>query len=328
MTDPAFSVVVLSYNSEVDLPGCLESLRRSLVPFGPTEVILIDNGSSDGTVQIGRASSVVTRVVERRVNSGYAGGMNFGISVASQDLVLIVTPDTRISEGALTSLLTTACACPKSAVVGCKFISGTTGKVDSEGGIILFPTGHAITNKRLSGDSGRIQVPYVEGALMMVRRPLFIGLGGFSEDLFSYYDEVDLCIRSWLRGLPVILDRRAEVVHFSKGSFGRHLELRAYLLNRNRILVTASFSPRGFLLPFVLGELMVLTATIVISPITSDGEHVRGHVRALAWTLKNLRKIRERREKLGTAFDRRAYGGIVSKVGVAQYLKRLVNAHA
>lgn len=326
MSSPTFSVVVLSYNSEVDLPGCLESLRQSLVPFGPTEVILIDNNSSDSTVSLGKSSSVVSRVIENKVNSGYAGGMNSGIAAASQDLVMLVTPDTRISAGALSSLLATADAFPNAAVLGCKLIDGVSGKVDSEGGVILFPTGHAVTNKRIPESSERCQVTYVEGALLMVRRPLIASLGGFSEDLFAYYEEADLCIRSWLRGLPVILDRKAEVIHVSKGSFGSQLELRAFLQNRNRILVTTSFSPRSFFLPFAIVEIMTLIATVAISPFVSDSKLARGHIRAVAWSLKNLRTLRERRASIGAVYDRKGYEELVSRIGVVHFVERLVNA--
>ncbi|UCH85145.1 MAG: glycosyltransferase family 2 protein, partial [Candidatus Latescibacterota bacterium] len=111
------SVIIVSYNSRDVLGPCLESLQQQSVRTS-TEVIVIDNASSDGTPELVRARYPWVKLIVGRENVGFSRGVNIGIRAASGDYFLILNPDTVVREDSIEKMLEFARATPSAGIVG------------------------------------------------------------------------------------------------------------------------------------------------------------------------------------------------------------------
>ena len=130
------TVVIVTYNSESVLPGCLDSLARG---FGdvPYHVLVVDNASSDATVDQASGSDQSVRVVQMGRNAGYAAAINRGVEEAHPEAsVLILNPDVRLHPGSVAAMLVTA-SVPGTGIAatepGCSRTSGLRMRTDASG---------------------------------------------------------------------------------------------------------------------------------------------------------------------------------------------------
>ena len=298
------SIVVLNYNTKDLLVGCLSNIAAQLgSAAADIEILVIDNCSTDGSVVAAQQTGIPTRTVVCDGNLGYTGGMNVGIAEAKSEYVCLVTTDVRPCDGAFETLLRTARQNQTAAIIGCKLLRGNTEQVDSAGGIILYPLGMAVAVRTAVDSQKPYEVPFVGGAFVLVRKSLVSRIGGFREDLFAYYDEVELCVRAWNAGFRVICEPRAVARHFAGGTFGQRKELRRFLMERNRLMVTVSVLSASDFLPFLLFESLYFLGNIAVSFSANNPKLARPYLVALAETLPRGRDLRK-----ATAESRRANG--------------------
>lgn len=211
---PTVSVVVVSYNNENDIEACLASVRRALVGLDG-EVVVVDNGSGDRTVEVVRAADPGALVVERE-NDGFARGCHAGAVRARGRYLLFVNPDAVIGAGAVAALLTEAQVHPEAALFGGRALrhDGSTDPRSWWGRPTLWSTfcfatglssafpGHRLLDPESSDrwDGSAREVPVVSGALLLVRRPVWDELGGFDRTFLLYGEDVDLSLRARAAG--------------------------------------------------------------------------------------------------------------------------------
>lgn len=230
------SIVILCWNDLKVIGDCLESI------YGGThaidfEVIVSDNGSTDGSIEFLRGTYPAARILENRANLGFAGGNNAGIRASRGEYILILNPDTIVAEGALDRLVDFADAHREAGGFGCRV-------VNPDGSYQIsarpFPTIwrywlRALWLQRLAhfsdlflsdnysrwkGDRERA-VDWQSGCCVMFRGDLLKKLGGFDEQFFYTYEEVDLCRRVWNAGYPILFTPRATVTHLGGQSVNR-----------------------------------------------------------------------------------------------------------
>jgi GT2 family glycosyltransferase len=230
------SVVILCWNDLKVIAACLRSLYEGtrVVDF---EVIVSDNGSTDGSIEFIRQNYPETRFIENRKNLGFAGGNNAGIRESYGELILILNPDTILHDGALDRLVAFADQHPEAGGFGCRV-------VNPNGSYQItarpFPTIwrywlRAFWLQRLAhvsdifisdhysrwkGDRERV-VDWQSGCCVMFRSDLLKRLGGFDEQFFYTYEEVDLCRRVWNAGYPILFTPQATVTHLGGQSVNR-----------------------------------------------------------------------------------------------------------
>jgi N-acetylglucosaminyl-diphospho-decaprenol L-rhamnosyltransferase len=226
----AVSVVVVSYQSEADLAMCLGSLERAAGQH-PLEVVVVDNASSDGSVEIARGYGV--KVIENASNEGLPKAVNAGVAATAAPWLLFANPDTWLSPGSLARLLATAsrdqrtgCVGPHLAYpdgsdypTGRRFPSLLMGATHAALGAV-WPGNPATRSYHMAGvdRSQPLEVDWVSGACMLVRRSAFEAVGGFDPGYFMYFEDIDLCLRLARLGWRVVFDPSAEVKHVVGGS--------------------------------------------------------------------------------------------------------------
>lgn len=205
------TVVVPNYNGAHLLPETLAALRAQDAP--ELEVIVVDNGSSDGSLEMLGAEPQV-RVLALRKNTGFAGAANAGVRASERRWVVVLNSDARPQRGWLTALL--AHVEDSDVWAWGSVLVDPQGMIESAGDGWRHGTS---AYKLLEGRSLDLlpQEPYevfaVPGAAPMFRRDVFVELGGFDERFFLYYEDIDLAWRARLRGYRAVLIPDAHVVH-------------------------------------------------------------------------------------------------------------------
>ena len=282
------SFVTVSYNSaralERALPPLLDQLGRD------DELIVVDNASSDGTVELVSARWPQCRLIEAGTNLGFAAGCNLGAGAAQGALIVFINPDAAPADGFLRALS----QAPADWDAWMPLVTmGDGARVNTSGGVVHF-TGIAWAGQVSEPVDVVAAVPhevgFVSGACFAVRRSAWERVGGFSEPFFMYCEDVDLSLRLRLQGGRLGVLPGARVDHdyeFHK----RPAKWR--LLERNRIATVLRTYPGRVLLAVA----PVLVATeLALLPVALAGGW--GGQKLLAWadTLRALpRLLRERR---------------------------------
>ena len=230
------SIVIICWNDLKVIKDCLESVYRetSTIPF---EVIVSDNGSTDGSVDYIRQNFPTARILENGANLGFARGNNVGINVARGEYVLILNPDTIIRDRALEKLVAYSDQHPEGGAFGCRVLN-PDGSYQNPARPLPTALGMLISALNLRwlgglsaafdsdlyyGWTGRTEraVGFQSGCCVMVRREVLDRLHGFDERFFYHFEETDLCCRIWSSGSKVLFYPGAEITHLGGQSVGR-----------------------------------------------------------------------------------------------------------
>ncbi len=255
MTEVApVAVVIPSWNSADLLPDCLESLREQGVPL---EVLVVDNGSGDGSVAYLEREGVPHLALPENV--GFARAINLGVARVRAGAILALNADTVVEPGAVGALLKALKADPGLGGVQPRILQleGREGTRDPERAR-LYSAGQALTRdgRAIELGAGEAQstshcepreVFGVCGAACLLRRELFDQLGGYDERYFSFYEDVDLNVRAGIAGWRFGYVPAAAVWHLGNASWmaaaPRPSAWNARLVARNRIATQAKFMP-------------------------------------------------------------------------------------
>ena len=176
----------MAFDSAGMLPDCLAALRREGIP-----ALVVDNASRDGSAEI--AGRFGARVVRLPRNEGYGRANNAGARASVADLVLVANPDVVLDPGAGAALLAAAARYPDAAVLAPRI-------VEPDGRLFFQPRSLLATVLRDPGKGSQAPeadccAPFLSGACLLLRRGLFLGIGGFDERIFLFYEDDDLCRR-------------------------------------------------------------------------------------------------------------------------------------
>jgi hypothetical protein len=210
------SIVIVSFNAAEDLARCLGSLLAA-PPAAPHEIVVVDNGSTDASVETAQRFATV-RVVALESNLGFARANNAGIRASAGANLLLLNSDTIVPPGAVDTLLAELDRDPAVAVVGPRLVDGS-GRAELSFGRMITPL-NEWRQKRIarSGDVDaltrrRHHPDWVSGACLLVRRADAEAVGGLDERFFMYTEDVDFCASIRARGRRVLFTPAAEVVH-------------------------------------------------------------------------------------------------------------------
>ena len=212
------SIIVVTWNGQTYLEGCLGALVSQIEP--DDEIIVVDNGSTDGSAAFVRRNYQV-RLIENGRNLGFAGGVNVGVRAANGRVFVSVNQDVQVGNGWLRALLETF-AETRVGIVGCKLFY-PDGRLQHAGGIIRWPLAFPDHYGYRQPDDGTFeqvrQVDYVTGAAWGFRRAVVEQIGFLDEGFWpGYYEEVDYCFRARLAGWQVVYQPRATGIHHESTS--------------------------------------------------------------------------------------------------------------
>ncbi|HJZ36339.1 MAG TPA: glycosyltransferase family 2 protein [Solirubrobacterales bacterium] len=270
MPSPAaeVAVVIPSWNSAALLPALLDSLAAS---GENVELLVIDNGSRDGTLELLRDRGI--EHVGLPTNVGFAAAMNRGVAATSAPFVLGLNADTVVVPGAIGTLATALAADPGLGGVQPRILQMEGGAVGDADAARLYSAGMALTADGRAFETGAGETQSerwlrareifgVCGAACLLRRELFIELGGYDETYVSFYEDVDLNVRARIAGRRFAYVPEAIVWHAGNASwqvgFDRPGAENARLVARNRIATWAKFMPLSSLPRILAVELASL----------------------------------------------------------------------
>ncbi|HEX5761507.1 MAG TPA: glycosyltransferase family 2 protein [Solirubrobacterales bacterium] len=253
--EASVAVVIPSWNTLEFLPRCLDSVRERQ---GEIELLVVDNGSSDGSIEYLREAGVAH--VPLPENVGFAAAVNLGVSQTSAESILVLNADTLLEPGCVERL--------HEALAGDASLGGVQPRILQLEGehaappaadeARLYSVGQALTRdgrafekgagERQRGEHRRGQEVFgVCGAACLLRRELFVRLGGYDERYFAFYEDVDLNVRARIAGWRFAYVPEGVVWHVGNAAwssgFQRPAADNAKLVARNRLATQIKFMP-------------------------------------------------------------------------------------
>ncbi|MCJ7444968.1 MAG: glycosyltransferase family 2 protein [Methanotrichaceae archaeon] len=250
------SVVIPNFNGKHFLDSCLSSLANQT--NRDFEIIVVDNASSDGSLDFLKTKVQWVKVVSNKHNLGFAGGVNSGIEIAEGDYILTLNNDTIADERFLEYLIKPM---SDSRVGMCapKMLF-PDGRINSAG-ICLSRSGAAWGRGifELAKDNYEVEEEVFGpcGGAALYRKKMIGEIGAFDEDFFLYMEDVDLAFRGRLAGWKCVYVPQAKVVHFHGGTVGFESDLSIYYGNRNMLWYVIKDFPWMLIvtcLPWIVGR--------------------------------------------------------------------------
>jgi GT2 family glycosyltransferase len=244
---PQVSVIIVNLDGWTHLETCLSSLAAAEYPESALEIIVFDNGSTDGSREALNRDYPYVKVMSHHTNLGFAQPNNLAARAARGEYLALLNNDVRIPSRWLKDMVSPLLDRDRQA----EGVVCTAGRImnwqgdrhDFNGAGLSF-CGHGISvhlgwptsAPAPQPDRSPVPVLFGCGASMLIRRDVFLELGGFDDDYFAYYEDVDLGLRLWSAGYRVLFVPGAVTHHHHRGTAavlppGEHL----YLLERNAL---------------------------------------------------------------------------------------------
>ena len=293
------SVIIVNWNTRELLRACLASTYAES-PSDRLEVIVVDNGSSDGSVEMVRKEFEQVILIVNPDNRGFASANNQGIAIAKGRYVLLLNSDTIVLDRAIEKAITFADQHPGTAVTGCRILNPDRTLQNS---CFMFPSNlnwflfstylyKLFSRSRFFGreqmtwwqrDDVR-EVDVVTGCFMLVNRKAIDEVGMMDEQFFMYAEETDWCYRFKREGWKNRFTPSAEIIHIGGASAARLGAQRAQVTNKSfiRYMYKHWSRPRAFvgvgmLAFFYFSRLLVLLPRQLFAPRVQDRRLLENH---------------------------------------------------
>jgi N-acetylglucosaminyl-diphospho-decaprenol L-rhamnosyltransferase len=268
-----WAAVVVNYESGELLAECVDALRSD-PSAGPVEIVVVDNGSTDGSVTTLRVRHPDVTVLDPHANLGYARAANLGIAATRAPVVAVVNPDTVIEPGSAGAVLETFAADDTIAIVGPRILNpdGSTYPSARTDPRPTTAAGHALlgrvmprnrfTRRYRQADADPAvarDVDWVSGAALWFRRSALDRVGGWDERFFMFLEDVDVCRSVAAAGGRIRYQPAARVVHVVGVSRARRPVRTALAHHRSAYEYLRKWwtGPRRLALPAAAGVLAV-----------------------------------------------------------------------
>jgi GT2 family glycosyltransferase len=225
------SVIILNYNVRYFLEQCVLSVQKALTNLD-AEIIVVDNNSSDGSCEMMKQLFPHIKLIENPVNVGFPKGNNIAVAEAKGEYICILNPDTVVAEDTFEKILNyvtlSGVEVSNTGIIGCKLIDGTGNFLpESKRGVptpwVAFTKifglykfsnyfGKYYAQHLTENQSGKVDV--LVGAFMVMKRDLYLQVGGFDENCFMYSDDIDLSYMIQKLGKENFYFHETSVIHY------------------------------------------------------------------------------------------------------------------
>ncbi len=242
---PRVSIVIVNYNGGALLRECVMSVAAQT--HRDFETIVVDNGSTDDSLDIARGALGAATIVRLDTNAGFARGNNLGIGRATGDLVLTLNNDARLEPTCLAELVAAADRHPQAGMFAPRILVSTDQTRIDSAGLLLYVDGvyRARGWQELDGPrfAEETEVLFPCASVAVYRRAMLDDVGLFDEDYFLYLEDGDLGMRGRLRGWACRYVPTAVAYHLKSSTAGKHSKVKAYYVERNRVFNLIKHTP-------------------------------------------------------------------------------------
>jgi len=235
--DRLVAVLVINYNGKHHLAECFDSLRKQ--DYGSFEVYLVDNGSVDGSVNFTQEKFPWVKIIAFNKNYGFAKAYNQAVKQTNVELVAFLNNDTKADKRWLSEVVSCITYADKVVAAGSKMLFYDNPLILNHAGTKITQIGGGYSMGAFEEDNpqknGLEFVGAVCAGAMLVKRNPFLEVGGFDDDFFAYFEDVDLCWRFWLSGYKVVYCPKSIIYHKHGASFGKKSFFKSFLGVRNRV---------------------------------------------------------------------------------------------
>lgn len=248
------TVVIVGWNHWHTLERCLISVLEQSCTR--TEVIYVDNASTDSSVQKVVRQFPMVQVIQNTANLGFTKACNQGIAASTGQYVFILNPDTTLEKNAVFELISACELDERAGILGPKMLMMCDPMKINSVGMAFDRRGRCRHLGDGEADNGQYSsitmVPMVAGAAMFCRKCMLIEIGGFDEDYFAYHEDAELCLRAWCMGWKCLNVPNAIAYHMRNSGVKNSLEfarVARYYEHRNRYWNIIFYSPFSVLAP-------------------------------------------------------------------------------
>ncbi|MDP2921387.1 MAG: glycosyltransferase family 2 protein [Candidatus Omnitrophota bacterium] len=237
LEDILVSVIVVNWNGLRYLRSCLASILFQTCK--KIEVIVVDNNSTDGSVDFIKKEFPQVRLIRNSKNYGFAKGNNIGIRIARGEYIVTVNNDTELEAGCVQELVRAVNISSDIGMCAAKILLFNHRDLIDSAGMLLYPDGLAICRGHLAADAGNFntaeEIFLPTACVALYRKEAIVKAGYFDENYFAYCEDTDLGLRIRMLGYKCVYEPRARVYHHYSGTTGQDLSLKIYLSERNRV---------------------------------------------------------------------------------------------
>jgi len=231
------SIIVVNFNVKEFLKNLLDSIKKASQNFS-LEIIVVDNASDDGSVEMIKDKFPEIILIENKSNLGFGKANNQGLKIAKGKFILLINPDTLVAEDTFVKMIDFFNANPDTGMAGCKILNpdGTlqlacrrsfpgpwTAFTKVTGLSTLFPKSKLFAKYNLTylDENQTYEVDAISGSFMMLRKEVYEKVGGFDEQFFMYGEDLDLCYRIQKAGYKIYYVHTTQIIHYKGESTKR-----------------------------------------------------------------------------------------------------------
>lgn len=300
--EPFVTVIVLNYNGKRFLGNCFSSLGFINYPKSQYEVLLVDNGSTDGSAEFVAKEFPWVRIIRLSQNFGFGGGNNRGAKFAKGDYIAFLNNDTQVSKDWLIELVKASIDNSVSICAGKTVLMKNPNLIDYAGGkFTINGRGYSVGFLKPDDDKkGCFFTAYPCAASMLVNATVFRELGGFDETYFACLDDTDLGWRGWLSGYKTLFCPSSFVYHYYGGTVGegRISPLKTFHGTKGpMITILKNLELKNLFFGFILALSYDLVEVLLLVR-SSNSECLGMKLKAYFWLIHNLTNILRKRQSI------------------------------
>jgi len=312
----AISIIIPHFNGKEILTNCLNSLLKN--NYKNYEILVVDNGSTDGSQEIIRKEFSSVKLIENKTNKGYAGGCNSGISYTQGKYILFLNNDVEVAKNFLEEMYKAIESDDNIGMVQPKLLSmqnkthfdysgGAGGEID----IFGFPFARGRVFIELEKDTSQYDdmtqnIFWASGTAVLIRRSLMDRIGFFDEDFFAHMEEIDLNWRAQLVGYKSVVTLETYLFHYSGYTLPAENPRKMYLNHRNNlIMILKNYSFISLLWIFPMRLILEFIA-FAFAVVTGNKNWAIGVLKGVSFVFMNFGNIwkkHSRIQKLRTVND-------------------------
>ena len=298
---PLISIIIPHFNGKEILSDCLISIQKN--NYKNIEILVVDNGSTDGSQQMLRKDFAAVRLIQNNENKGYAGGCNTGIINSNGEIVFLLNNDTVLAPDVISRMeqmfnadQSTGIVQPKIRSIQKKENFDYSGGAGGELDIFGYPVVRGRLVDNIEKDDGQYdksnrEIFWATGTACMIRKSIFNEIGVLDEDFFAHMEEIDLNWRAHLAGYKSAVCTETYLYHYSGYTLSAASSQKMYLNHRNSmvmILKNYSFASLSWILPI---RLIMELSTILFALIKGNFPWAAAVIKSLWYLTKNIKNI-------------------------------------